>query len=583
MVARIVWFSVLLLSLAEALLAAPGPAVVPSITLEPHRFEAGGGQSVDAEKGWLTVPESRKRPGGRTLRLTFVRFKATGEKPGPPIVYLAGGPGGSGIQAARGSRFPLFLALREFGDVIAFDQRGTGESEPPMSCAEIPARNLPLDRAVRLDEYAAAWTAQSRHCAAALRQRGIDLAAFNTEESADDLDDLRRALRAEKLTLWGISYGTHLGLATLRRHGPHIHRAILAGLEGPDDTEKPPHQQQELLVAIASLVKKDPDAGPVVPDLLDLMGGVLARLDKEPASVAVPDPRTGQSVQVVVSKHDLQLATAGLLTGPESFAALPDLYFRLAAGDWLPLAVQTVEQRTGGVQFPAMTATMDCASGATESRRRLIAREAGTTLLADAINFPFPQLCAGWDVPDLGDGFRSPLISDVPTLLISGTLDGRTPPENAEEILRGLKNGVHLVIEHAGHSDPLFLSSPKILEAMQAFLRGQPLPARRIALPTPRFPKPRSVATVSPEVLAKYVGSYRIDDAAERKVSLVGGHLFAQRTGGSPFLLRPLSETEFFYEGAASQLRFVLDAGGKVTHMVVRQADGSEQNAPKVP
>ena len=570
------------LLLAGGTLRAAETPALPRVELQQsYRFEIAGGQAVDAEKGWLTVPESRKKLGSRTLRLAFVRFKATGEKPGPPIVYLAGGPGGSGIQAARGSRFALFQALREFGDVIAFDQRGTGESEPPMVCSDTPARNLPLDHPVPRDAALAAWITQSRHCAETMRQRGIDLAAYNTEESADDLNDLRRALGAEKISLWGISYGTHLSLATIRRHGPHIHRAILAGIEGPDHTEKPPHQQEELLAAIAALVKKDPEAGPLVPDLLGLMRTTLSRLEKEPVFVTTVDPRTGQTTRVGLSKLDLQIATAELLAGPDNFAGLPDLYFRLAAGDWLPLAYSAVPQRTGRLPVSAMTFAMDCASGATAERRKRIAEEAKTTLLADAINFPFPGLCAGWNVPDLGDAFRSPLRSDVPTLFISGTLDGRTPPENAEEILRGFKNGVHLVIEGAGHSDPLFLSSPKILEAMQAFLRGQPLPVTRIELPPPQFVKPRNVVKVSPEILARYVGTYRIDDRNERKVFLLGDQLFTQRTGGDVLLARPESETDFFYETVPSRLRFVLSPEGKVTHMILIQ-NGQEQTTPKV-
>ena len=80
--------------------------------------------------GRLTEPENRRSPNGKTVELAFVRFKKTGTSPGTPIVYLAGGPGGSGIAAAQGTRFSLFMAMREFGDVIAFDQRGTGSSKP---------------------------------------------------------------------------------------------------------------------------------------------------------------------------------------------------------------------------------------------------------------------------------------------------------------------------------------------------------------------------------------------------------------------------------------------------------------------
>ena len=75
-------------------------------------------EKVDAEFGTLLVPENRSNPESNLIELAFVRFKSTAKNPGPPIVYLAGGPGGSGIFAAKGSRFPLFMALREIGDVI---------------------------------------------------------------------------------------------------------------------------------------------------------------------------------------------------------------------------------------------------------------------------------------------------------------------------------------------------------------------------------------------------------------------------------------------------------------------------------
>ena len=82
---------------------------------------------------------------------------------------------------------------------------------------------------------------RAERCATELRGKGIDLSAYNTEASADDLDDLRRALGAEKISLFGFSYGTHLALAAVRRHPERIDRVILAGTEGPDHSQKLPH------------------------------------------------------------------------------------------------------------------------------------------------------------------------------------------------------------------------------------------------------------------------------------------------------------------------------------------------------
>ena len=109
-----------------------------------------------------------------------------------------------------------------------------------------------------------------------------------------------------------------------------------------------------------------------------------------------------------------------------------------------------------------------------------IAREAKGTLSEDVFNFPFPDICQAWKAPDLGDTFRAPLRSDVPVLFISGTLDARKPVSNAEEYRTGFTNSTHMIIEGAVHSDPLFLSSPKIKEGMMEFLRGQAVTVTKI-------------------------------------------------------------------------------------------------------
>lgn len=188
------------------------------LKLEETFLIAGDGTRIGAEAGELRVPENRAEPGSRLISLRFVRLRSTAAKPGSPIVYLAGGPGGSGIAAARGARLPLFLALREIGHVIALDQRGTGlglgddaETDCDETVEVYPGQ--PLERG----RFGAAAAAAARRCAERLEREGFDLRGYTTRESAADLEDLRLALGAEKISLWGISYGSHLAFAALRR------------------------------------------------------------------------------------------------------------------------------------------------------------------------------------------------------------------------------------------------------------------------------------------------------------------------------------------------------------------------------
>lgn len=454
------------------------------VKIKPYVFEHGQNQKTDAELGILLVPENRSDPETNLIELAFVRFKSTAKNPGPPIVYLAGGPGGSGIGAARGSRFPLFVALREVADVIAFDQRGTGMSKPNLTC---PQRvDMAVDVALSREAVARVMRERSRDCAFYWRNiQRVDLASYNTNESADDLEDLRKALGAKQISLWSISYGTHLTLTTIRRHPKSIHRAILAGTEGPDHTYKLPSNIQTHLADLAAVIKADPDLGKEIPDFLGLMKSVFDRLDKEPAVVEITDPRTRQKVKVTLNKFAMQFLTASNI-GTELTRRFPQGYYAASKGDYSQLAQAWLGLANGGIGS-AMSYMMDCASGMTPGRRERIQREAKETLLEDLSNFPYPDICEEWKAPDLGDAFRVPVRSNVPALFISGTLDARTPVSNAEEYRTGFPDSTHLIIEGAVHSDPLFLSSPKIKDVMLEFMKGETVSTTKITLPPMKF------------------------------------------------------------------------------------------------
>jgi pimeloyl-ACP methyl ester carboxylesterase len=467
------------------LIAAEGKAQkAGDLKLEPYVFESASKERVDAEFGKLLVPENRRNPKSRLIELTFVRFKSTAAKPASPIVYLAGGPGGSGIQAARGTRFPLFLAMREVADVIALDQRGVGLSKPNLNCRE--AIDYPLDKAPSRAGLLAALRQASKECANRLRGEGIDLNGYNTNESADDLEDLRKALGARKISLWAISYGTHLSLATIKRHERRLDRVILAGTEGLPHTIKLPSNIQKHLEHIARLARADAEIGKEVPDFTGLMKQVFERLDRQPAVVEITDPRTQQKVKVTINTFALQILTANSFGGDEG--ALPARYYALSKGDYAGAAVAWARFLRGfSNPGSAMSHMMDCYSGISVARRRQIANEARTALLEDVMDLPQPDVCDAWGNPDLGEAFRAHPRSRLPVLFISGTFDVRTPVSNAEEVRKGFPNSAHLIIEGAVHSDPLFLSSPKIKDVMLEFMKGEKLSTTQIALAPLKF------------------------------------------------------------------------------------------------
>lgn len=468
--------------LAVAGLALPG-LVLPwrahaQTPAGPFRFTARNGQETDAERGFLEVPEDRRLPGSRRIRLGYVRFPSTSARPGPPIVYLSGGPGGSGVDAATGPRFPIFMALREVADVIAFDQRGTGLSahipERPASTRPWPALTRDGMTGWFRDEMQAAWVDWTR--------AGVAMTGYNTEQSADDIDDLRRHLGAERINLWGISYGTHLALSVLKRHPRSIGRVALASLEGQDQTAKRPAHIDAFLNRVDRLIGEDPAARDAVPDLPGLMRRVHDRLEADPATVSVG--AVGSAVDVQVGGFAVQLLAGGMVANPASLARLPGLYRALDAG-MTDLLGQILPPPARLFSLSGMPEAMDIASGVSPERLALIEAERKTAVLGDALNFPMPHLAGAIPGIDLGADFRSPIRIETPALLVAGSLDGRTPLEEQAEVLEQFQHKSQVMVENAGHN--VLEAHPEVQTLLVRFFRGEPLSDTTLSLPPPAF------------------------------------------------------------------------------------------------
>ena len=96
------------------------------------------------------------------------------------------------------------------------------------------------------------------------------------------------------------------------------------------------------------------------------------------------------------------------------------------------------------------------------------------------------------------------------------------------------------------------------------------------------FPEPVPI-TLDAKVLERYVGVYRIDERSARTVTVESGRLYTQRSGGQRTEVRPSSETEFFYDKSLTRLRFVVDASGRATEMLMYPDDADEpERAPRV-
>lgn len=437
----------------------------------PVRLAHASGRSLDAERGMLLVPSCRKHGESPAIALSFVRVPARRNNGLAPLVVLAGGPGAPAIGSFETGFFEHVERYSAICDVVTFEQRGANSALPDLVNPAPPRYDL--NAVLSRENFLDAQRGSARGLATYWREQGVDPNDYNTIESAHDVNDLRRALGVDKINLHGASYGSHLGLTVLKLHGEHVDRAILCIVEGLDDTHKLPANTDRHFRHLSDLARTDRSLKGEFPDLFGEIAEVLDAFEREPRIVkfANTDARTP------VGRFTLQLVLGNALGSIRAIRELPGFVRELASGDLATLA-RRVERRLTGPGIHGMQLVMDYASGASAERSRLIEVQRGDALLDDSFNLPFPFVGDALGVNDLGDDFRAPVQSDVPTLFCAGTLDGRTPIANAEAARRGFPQSHLVVVKGATHETPTLL-----LDVQTAFLRGEDPDVVRLARP----------------------------------------------------------------------------------------------------
>ena len=404
------------------------------------------GVSASVKCGRYEVAENRALPNGRRIGLYVVVLPARIQPAAAdPVFFAAGGPG----QGASG-----FAALfwdswqRERRDVVLLDQRGTGRSQP-LRC-DLPGS------ATNLQGYFEPVYQRSvfERCRQTL-ERAADLTQYTTLAAVTDLDEVRRALGYDRINLIGVSGGTRTSLLYAREYPRAVRSLILYGL-APTALHIPlPHARsaQEAIDALFNACAAESACQAAFPSLRTELRTVLERLERAPARVPMTDPQTTQRAQVIVSREFFADALRVLLYNSNSARQAPLLIQRAFQGDFSPLielGLPALRAQRDGIAMGVLMSSVcsEDVPGITEAQ--IVAETRGTFLGAARVRQQMTA-CTVWPRAQLPARHHAPVVSDVPALLVSGRYDPVTPPRWGEEALRGLRNGVHLVIPR-GHS-----------------------------------------------------------------------------------------------------------------------------------
>lgn len=430
----------------------------------------------------LKVPLDYADPGGEQLTLALIRQPAKGKKIGS-LLTNPGGPGGSGVEFVRTSAGSFGERLQRDFDLVGFDPRGVGQSNP-VEC--LSDRELDAFLATDVSPDDARETGrlveESQGFAEGCQSKSAKILPYvGTRNAARDMDEIRKALGDEKLTYYGASYGTYLGAWYAEMFPRNVRALVLDGAIDPKASAAEINLQQAkgfetaLRAFTADCVKRaDCPLGTDVDAGLKKIENLLDATDRRPLKNSADSRPVTES-----------LAILGLATPLYQKDAWPLLRTALAQafkGDGTTLirfADLLVERKENG-RYSSQTESnmaVNCvdkpASSLADVKRQAAraAKEAprfGEFIVWGALP------CTYWPVKASEPTRALSAKGSAPILVVGTTRDPATPYQWSKNLASQLDKGVLLTYDGDGHT--AYLTGSKcVRSAVDTYLlKGSP-------------------------------------------------------------------------------------------------------------
>ena len=446
---------------------------IPEVALEevPCPFPAPPGERPVCLLAELPMDHGEVRadgslaPDARTVRVHLTLLPNLSSSADPnPIVVLSGGPGQAGSDAL--DSFGGAVELRRNRGILLVDQRGTGLSEPALTCPEAAETELDRNRfndpdfdpeedlLERVSACHDRWIAE-----------GVDLARFGTRSAALDLRAIRRALDLSEWNLLGTSYGARLALDLLRVDPVGVRAAVLNSplVLAPATTPELLAERPRIFAQLFEECAADPDCAEAHGDLEDKFREIAEHFREETVQLHFRDPQSGQRVRREVGWPDVvenlygQLAfSPSAVQVPRRIAelhALTEGRLSLADEEITALFTSNLEDLSAGLAL-GQHLSVKC--------REDLPRDEPAALQAVVDEHPlyFPKgdgmkdyrrICPGWEAGEAPARFLRPATTDRPVLILSGAADTLVPHAVARRLAERIPHSQFVAFPGIGH------------------------------------------------------------------------------------------------------------------------------------
>jgi pimeloyl-ACP methyl ester carboxylesterase len=402
----------------------------------------------------LLVPIDYTELRTGTFNISVLKYPTTNKKKLGSLIVNPGGPGGSGVDYAYAAEYLFNPAILEAYDIVGFDPRGVGRSEPIicLSDKELDANYASDSKSDNEQEFTQTLI-ESKKFIQQCEKKNKHLTSFSTANAARDMDILRQAVGDKQLNYMGKSYGTFLGTLYAQFFPDKVGRMVLDGAVDPTIS----NFQQGLTQAVgfdkafAAFVTdcaKRSDC-PLPKDnraAIEEMKKILSQLEKK------PNKRLSESLALLGTASALYDSATGW---PKLRAAIKAVK-QGKAGKFLELADEYTGHTKDGYTTNEFDsgAIIDCLDFADDRSVEEIKKD--VEVFAEQAPLFGPYLaygglvCKYFETPNATEVL--PIKSANPIVIIGTTGDPATPYEWAQGLHKILTNSVLISLTGDGHT-----------------------------------------------------------------------------------------------------------------------------------
>ena len=432
-----------------AAVSVPAGAKAGDLTMHACTYATEQG-AMPADCGTLVVPENRASSKSRLIALPVTRILARSSHPLAPIFHLNGGPGITNMT------FPQANRLAAQHDVVMVGYRGVDGSSV-LNCPEVTAaleNSADYLGKASLSAYSQAFAS----CAKRLERTGVDLAGYTLAEQADDIEAARVALGYKRIDLLSESAGTRLAMIYQWRYPNSVDRSVMIGVNPPGNFLYSGAEIDQGIERYSALCAQQPACRARTGNLAASMQHTAAHMPSSWLSLPI---KPGNALVGTFLGLTEATSEASPMSGPMTL----DSWISAAHGDPSGLWFLSL---MSDIALPQSFVWGEFASiGMADAQpvERYFSSGAGR---GSIIGNPFAEFLWGagglvhaWPANPGENQYTSVQNSNVPTLLIGGTLDFETPAQNAtKELLPHLPNGHQVILSGLGHADDFYSYEP---------------------------------------------------------------------------------------------------------------------------